>query len=190
MNSLNGTFVNNKRVARADLANGDLIRIGSTTYKFTLCGQSPFEPPPEYNDQGRSELTEAELIDLGFGPEPNAEEAPPEPPPAEPEMLACSQCGRKLPQDALANGTATEIGGRLFCSRCVVSHPESKSADVRVNAPDSGDSSEFSSLLRSLQKATEADRIDNGNPSSPQEPEPLPKKPALLDRLRRKPPKE
>lgn len=36
MNSTNGTFVNNKKVIRSELAPGDIIRAGSTLLRFTL----------------------------------------------------------------------------------------------------------------------------------------------------------
>jgi pSer/pThr/pTyr-binding forkhead associated (FHA) protein len=34
LNSKNGTFVNNEQIQRADLKNGDLIRVGSTSFRF------------------------------------------------------------------------------------------------------------------------------------------------------------
>ncbi|MDH7603025.1 MAG: FHA domain-containing protein [Armatimonadota bacterium] len=34
--STNGTYVNNARVTRHELANGDLVQIGSTKFRFEL----------------------------------------------------------------------------------------------------------------------------------------------------------
>jgi len=191
LGSSNGTFVNEERVTEATLRSGDVILVGTTAYKLTI------DAMPDAGDLGGTEvLVEEESSDLVEMDAVAVREAADPEGEAEPLELAdeseaepvCAQCGRKLAPDAAARGNATEIGGRLYCSRCVVHHAESEPAPE--SADPGSDSSEFESLLRSLERATEADRVDEppASASPPDAPEPPPQKRGLLDRLRRKRP--
>ncbi len=201
--SRNGTYVNKQKVAEATLESGQTIRVGATALKFTIDG----EP-----DRAGPEGTEALLRQEDIGPRPPEEVLEPQPEAeVEPEDLlpldddsqpvieleaaeeeegVCAQCGRELASDALDAGEATEIGGRLYCSRCVVHHSESDHGIKQAEPAESSDSSEFQSLLRSLERATEADQLGSSPEPPPDEPPPPKRRHGLLDRLRGKRPKE
>ncbi|MFH1730549.1 MAG: FHA domain-containing protein [Planctomycetota bacterium] len=170
LKSLNGTHVNRKRIDAVRLSAGDEIRIAATVYEFTIDA----EPAPDAREERDGDETEFKG--------------------APAEACVCAQCGRDLPKNAVDAGSATEIGGRLFCARCVVCHsgPEAEAVEPghAAEKPDeTGESSEFASLLRSLERATEADRLDEDKtPPPPPASEAEPPKPgaSLLDRLRNK----
>ena len=169
LESLNGTHVNRKRIDEARLEPGDEIRIAATVYEFTVDAQ----PDPGGRDESGGDETDFRGADA--------------------EARACAQCGRELPNNAVDAGGATEIGGRLFCSRCVVRHsgPEGEAAGPGQAAEkphETGESSEFASLLKSLERATEADRLDEEKAPPPpaSEAEPPKRGGSLLDRLRNK----
>lgn len=173
LKSLNGTHVNRKRIDAVRLSSGDEVRIAATIYEFTIDG----EPAPDAREELDGDETELKGA------------------PVEAEACVCAQCGRDLPKNAVDAGSVTEIGGRLFCSRCVVRHsgPEGEAVEPSHAAQkphETGESSEFASLLRSLERATEADRLDEDKapPPPPPDPEAEPPKPgaSLLDRLRNK----
>lgn len=166
LKSMNGTHVNEKSVTEAPLKPGDEIRIADTTFEFTIDG----EEAPDSAEQRAEEPAAAD--------------------PSDGEACVCAQCGRDLPPNAIDAGSATEIGGRLFCSRCVVRHPDAEEepagpAEAPKPLSDTGESSEFGSLLKSLERATEADRLGASEAASPPpEPEPPKSRGGLLDRLR------
>jgi pSer/pThr/pTyr-binding forkhead associated (FHA) protein len=191
--SRNGTFVNRERVTETTLNSGDTVRIGDTAYKFSIDGE-----PDEGALGGTEVLVEEETSSLRSAEEmPERQYAAPDDakaesgsPAAEPGGTVCAQCGRELADDAVERGEATDIGGRIYCARCVVDHEEESGADEpdSAAAEDSDSVADLGSLLESLQRATEADQ-PAGEPepdAGPEEPEPTQGKPGLLDRLRRK----
>ena len=218
LDSTNGTYVNRQRITHVTLVPGDVIRIGNTVYKFTEevgsgpdpdgtrviseqpapgsartrpdeePAQRPAEGPPScshgesFGPAARREALDGPTLKLAL---PDAEEpvAQGRKPPA------CAQCGRQLSENALSDGDATDIGGRLFCSRCVVRHSDTPSAK-QEDTHDASESSQFSSLLKSIERATQADRVDGGPPAAGEQESPQPKrKRSLFDRLFRRPPK-
>lgn len=46
MNSTNGTFVNNERVVKAKLNEGDIVTLGSTSFKFSLMAENAIRDIP------------------------------------------------------------------------------------------------------------------------------------------------
>ena len=191
LNSSNGSFVNRERVTETALRPGDLVKVGTTVLKFGIDGI------PDSQALGGTELLidedssndlrppQDEEFELFTEPEEKSNLLAPDAA-VQPESLRCAQCGRDLAADAAARGEATDIGGRLYCSRCVVQHP----SDTSDGAPDndqkqssSSESYEIESLLQSLERVTEADQMDSNSPPA-QKPVPPPKKRGLLDRLR------
>jgi predicted component of type VI protein secretion system len=196
LRSLNGTRVNGRRVSHEDLGPGDEVRIGATAYRFSIDGQPNVSSPeatatlvekePERRAGGSTvpddEVIAAELVEEAE-PEAEAEPKAPDAPDA-----VCAQCGRALAPDSVAHGQATEIGGRLFCRRCVVHHSDTDGGEPDGTPAPVTDTSEIASLLESLERAADADRVEEPSPPT-SEPEP-PRKPGLLDRLRRKKPQD
>ncbi|MFW6158054.1 MAG: hypothetical protein ACOC8E_01695, partial [Planctomycetota bacterium] len=181
--------------------------VGATVYKFSIDG--------EPDQQGLSG-TEVLIDDLAEAESPQTEDTAEErdaedivkiaedraePEAAEPpKRTVCAQCGRELPDDAVEQDQATEIGGRLFCHRCVVPQVDVTESEESSSEDDAEpawseleeDGSELESLLESLEAATAADQPEQpaapeASPKPPSEPEPEDsKKPGLLDRLRGK----
>jgi len=197
LDSRNGTYVNKQKVTEARLESGQTVRVGATVLKFTIDAE-PDRAGPEKAEAPVAADVAAVLPEEALEPEepdglvPLGEDSPPliELEAAEEEEGVCAQCGRELASDALATGDATEIGGRLYCSRCVVHHSETDHGSGQAESAESSDSSEFQSLLRSLERATEADRLGGGPEPPPDEPQPPKRRHGLLDRLRGKKPKE
>ncbi|MFO7900205.1 MAG: FHA domain-containing protein [Planctomycetota bacterium] len=214
--SRNGTYVNKAQVNETTLHSGDLVRVGATVYKFSIDGE-PDQQGLSGTEVLIDDLAEAESAQTeDTAEERDAEdivkiaEDRAEPESAEPpKRTVCAQCGRELPDDAVEQDQATEIGGRLFCHRCVVPQvdvSESEELSAKDDAEPASseleeDGSELESLLESLEAATEADQTEQpappeASPEPPPEPateppsEPEPeeptKKPGLLDRLRGK----
>jgi len=187
LDSLNGTHVNDERITTTRLASGDTIRIGSAVYKLTIDGEP--ESNPDVTElvavERDQETPQRKDSEIRFAPAAEEDRA------AEPEeeAPACAQCGRRLSRADIAAGKVTEIGGRLFCSRCVVLHSETGSADQKQPS-DAEENSEFGSLLKSLERATAADRAEPGQPPQSHEPGQQRKRRGLLGRFRRKKPGE
>jgi hypothetical protein len=57
LNSKNGTYVNNEQVQRADLKDGDEIRIGSTTFRFVAEAADSADPAAARRAKGPAPLT-------------------------------------------------------------------------------------------------------------------------------------
>jgi hypothetical protein len=116
---------------------------------------------------------------------PEEESEVPLPAEMDPDAAVCAQCGRKLPADAVERDEATEIGGRLYCHRCVIQHG-GDTGPVRGDPNESDGGADMGSVLESLERASKADRVGTGPLPQPSESEP-PKRGGLLGRLRRKP---
>jgi predicted component of type VI protein secretion system len=219
LGSLNGTRVNDEQVTETNLADGDVIRIGSVTYRFDVgeaIGSPPSAtvgdpnatvqttaPPPAPAPPPQPSGSAPSPPPLGPGPdaldeldEPLEEESGPLelfpdedaeiPPPAavDADAAVCAQCGRSLPTDAVARDEATEIGGRLYCHRCVIQHG-GDTGPVESNPDESQEAADVGTLLQSIERASKADRVATGPLPPPAEP-PQSRRGGLLDRLRGK----
>jgi pSer/pThr/pTyr-binding forkhead associated (FHA) protein len=195
LKSMNGTLLNNQPVDEARLTSGDQIRVGHTVYEFAVDGEPVLKPdhtgalinddaakpepdpprvmPPTLEDDSAPVLTPDD------DRQGASNDAPRESIKDDPNV--CAQCGRAVPSGAVEQGEATEIAGRVYCSRCVVHHAD-RAEEKRESQTD--DSSEFSSLLKSLERAAQADRIE-ASPPPANEPPPKPKR-GLFGRLRGK----
>ena len=166
LKSLNGTFVNKERITEKHLRPGDKIRVGGTIYEFAIERPAEDEAPPHLA-----------AGDTGV----EAAARPPD---------VCAQCGRELAGNAHEVGDATEIGGRLFCRRCVVPHtagPDESAHDAPASpGDDTSGSSELGSLLESLARATGTAQQSEAEPPAADDAPPDQERPGdgLADRLR------
>lgn len=103
LDSANGTYVNEERITRRELADGDEIRAGHTRIRVRLAGM-PARPPASIPPSQVGERV----------PEPNPlPQARPEDP------FACCGCGRDLALHAAADGRAAEFPDALYlCRSC------------------------------------------------------------------------
>ncbi|HPC82381.1 MAG TPA: FHA domain-containing serine/threonine-protein kinase [Thermoanaerobaculaceae bacterium] len=104
LDSANGTYVNDERITRRELVDGDEIRAGRTRIRVGLVGM-----PARPSSSGELPLP--------------VEEAPAEPAPLldgrPPKEFACCGCGRDLAVHAAADGLARELADALYlCRAC------------------------------------------------------------------------
>ena len=175
LSSMNGTFVNRDKIVEQKLNSGDLIRIGATVYRFTFGDELPASPSaPEPAAETEAPAAEEPFnlrLDLLVERETESPHR---------EHRTCCQCGRAIAGDTVEN--ATEIGGRLYCPRCVVQHAEP------INEPDvveqdkkaESESSDYGSLLETLRHVTGSSASAPAPKSTPPAPE---QKASLIDRL-------
>jgi len=108
LESRNGTFVNGRRIRRAELRNGDRVRIGRTTFQIFLeqAGQAP-----ETGSGQRPSLPGNRRKPTVSIPEKPVKESP--------LSFACFGCGRDLSRRADRDGLARELPDSLYlCPRC------------------------------------------------------------------------
>lgn len=63
MNSTNGTFVNNERIVKAKLKEGDVITLGKTSFKFALEDEKNVRHIPTLFRAGRKEGDRSSIVD-------------------------------------------------------------------------------------------------------------------------------
>ena len=150
LGSTNGTFVNEQRVSRVDLRDGDVLRVGRTRIRVVVAGSPPAESfatrhfdaprgdgegdwrPPE---PSRSWLPPAAASGVAEGPPPSAQLEEPEwnRPAALPAR--CWICGLDLAAVADGDGLAGELPDAVYlCAGCAGSM-----AAADLERPEVGD---------------------------------------------------
>jgi serine/threonine-protein kinase len=137
LGSTNGTFVNNKRIQRADLADGDVIRVGRTsievhiegpeaeaesTLPCSVCGRN-VQPPPGL-DEGEAPLCEVCRQRKDASAAPSAAPSPPTR-----IDFTCMNCGADVSEQAGRDPLNHTLHMHLFlCESCA----ESARADNQI----------------------------------------------------------
>ena len=128
LNSLNGTFLNRKRVRETNVTNEDEIQIGPIMIKVEFDEAVSHTPGPliinteEPIPAAISEPTE-KMKSPYHNPVNSPMEAPPEvpKPPVEEKDYpsgSCMQCGKKLSQRDMSNHLGVFKGKQIFCMPC------------------------------------------------------------------------
>ncbi|HNV71648.1 MAG TPA: FHA domain-containing protein, partial [Candidatus Ozemobacteraceae bacterium] len=137
--SLNGTFVNDRRVSQQELSDRDLIKVGRTSLRVSLQTQSSAPSckctkcgcaylPSEAGKDGDNSVCRACLRELEL------ERAGRQPKTVTRVPATCCECGCDLSADANADGRAADLMpvASYLCDRCVsasAATPELRSLD-------------------------------------------------------------
>jgi len=153
LSSTNGTFVNDARVERALLHAGDVLLVGSTT--FRIVEQAAGEKAPGERRAPAAGEKPPAVAGKNQGAAPAAQDAAP-------GQLACSGCGKPLPANAVQSGKASVAEGKVYCFACTM-----KAELKACESKESGDG--LFGLLRGFGEPEKNKPEDEAKPRRPED---------------------
>jgi hypothetical protein len=144
LDSANGTFVNGARVSRAELHEGDRLRVGYTEFELRAAGVTAAVSQPQ------------ETVAMAAPTEPILASHRRRLPASGPVQLQfCTRCAVSIDHASLSSGSARRIDGELLCSECVAAGvTAAKSAREPRPAAAAAGRARVSTALRAASPAT------------------------------------